>query len=151
MQSMVQYACEEKVEKDRHKNTALLHTIRDNERCWSVTTREDETYHAIVKEQNDLNEFLWRADFWEDDLEYVSVDCIKILVKLMKTAWRSICCLQHFYWTCLNEKTILKMLWPGLNLHWDSCMDSSETEQIRQLRNTQARMFPAMESREMQQ
>ena len=54
---MVQYTCEEQVKKDRSKNTALLYTTEDIERCWSVTTREDETYHAIVKELNDLNEF----------------------------------------------------------------------------------------------
>ena len=76
---MVQYAHREEVEKDRSKNTALLHTIGDIKKMLSVTITEHDTHHAIVKELKDLNEFSGTPKLCENDLENFSADCIKSL------------------------------------------------------------------------
>ena len=65
----IQYAFEEQVEKDRSKNTTCFTPLEVLKGVEVSHTRVGKTYHVIMKESNDLNEFLGMAIFCEDDPE----------------------------------------------------------------------------------
>ena len=73
----------------------------------------------------------------------------KAFVRSMKTATRSIFYLMHFSCTWRAEKIMSVVLRFGRNPHWASGRFSSEMLVMRQLRMTQARIFPETDRREM--
>ena len=66
VQCMVQYTFEEKnwkVQEQEH-SPASYH-IGENKKCVSVATKEDYTYHGIMKEPNVLNESrVWMTELY---------------------------------------------------------------------------------------
>ena len=74
----------------------------------------------------------------------------KALVRSMKTMYRSRFCSLHFSCICLAAKIMSVVPRPARKPHWLSgMMLLMPTWSLRRLSSTRARIFPALESREM--
>ena len=65
--------------------------------CETSSTREDQIFHVILEQANQIHEFPWEAESLKYWSERFSADCISnILVRSLKTAYMSKLCSLHF-------------------------------------------------------
>ena len=69
------------------------------------------------------------------------------LVSSTNTTYKPLFCSLHFSWSCLRMNTMAVVPLLALNPHWVSCRWSSTMVGTNLFRSTQARIFPAVESK----